>query len=254
VLSEEIGRKLDSATVEDLGRARRVTVTKDETTIIEGHGDSEAIKGRIEQIRAQIDQTTSDFDREKLQERLAKLAGGVAVVKVGAATEPELKERKHRVEDALRATRAAVEEGIVPGGGVALINVISALDTVEVANDEERQAVHILRRALEEPIRQLARNAGEDGAVIISDVRRMQAERKDNKLGYNVVTGEFGNMLEQGVIDPVKVTRSAVQNAVSIAGMILTTDALITDVPEEKSAAPMGGGGGMGGMGGGMDF
>jgi len=255
VISEEIGRKLDSATVEDLGRSRRVVATKDDTTIIEGHGDSSAIKGRIDQIRAQIEQTTSDFDREKLQERLAKLAGGVAVVKVGAATEPELKERKHRVEDALRATRAAVEEGIVPGGGVALINVISSLDNVETTNDDEKAAVSILRRALEEPIRQIARNAGEDGAVVIDNVRRAQREKNDPNIGYNVMTGEYGNMLQLGVPDPVKVTRSAVQNAVSIAGMILTTDALITDVPDEKPAMPMGGGGGggMGGMGG-MDF
>jgi len=254
VISEEIGRKLDSATVEDLGRARRVLATKDETTIIEGRGDAGAIRGRIDQIRAQIDQTTSDFDREKLQERLAKLAGGVAVVRVGAATEPELKERKHRVEDALRATRAAVEEGIVPGGGVALLNVIPALDNVETTNEDERAAVQILRRALEEPIRQIARNAGEDGAVVINTVRRFQKEQNNTTIGYHAITGEYGNMLEQGVIDPVKVTRSAVQNAVSIAGMILTTDALITDIPEDKPAMPMGGGGGMGGMGGGMDF
>ncbi len=254
LISEEIGRKLDSATIEDLGRARRVVATKDETTIIEGHGDAAAIRARVDQIRAQMEQTTSDFDREKLNERLAKLAGGVAVVKVGAATEPELKERKHRVEDALRATRAAVEEGIVPGGGVALINVVSALDNVQTNNDDEKAGVQILRRALEEPIRQLARNAGEDGAVIIDTVRRQQKEQGNTGIGYNVMTGEFGNMLEQGVIDPVKVTRSAVQNAVSIAGMILTTDALITDVPEDKPAMPMGGGGGMGGMGGGMDF
>jgi chaperonin GroEL len=253
VISEEIGRKLDSTTIEDLGRARRVVATKDDTTIIEGNGNSEAIKGRVDQIRAQMEQTTSDFDREKLNERLAKLAGGVAVVKVGAATEPELKERKHRVEDALRATRAAVEEGIVPGGGVALINVISALDSVVTNNDDEKAAVQILRRALEEPIRQLARNAGEDGAVIINTVRRYQKEQGNTTIGYNVMTGEFGNMLEQGVPDPVKVTRSALQNAVSIASMILTTDALITDIPEDKPAMPAGGGGGMGGMGG-MDF
>ncbi|MBV9790709.1 MAG: chaperonin GroEL, partial [Chloroflexi bacterium] len=252
VISEEIGRKLDSATIEDLGRARRVVATKDDTTIIEGYGDESAIKGRIEQIRAQIETTTSDFDREKLQERLAKLAGGVAVVKVGAATEPELKERKHRVEDALRSTRAAVEEGIVPGGGVALINVLGALEKVQTANDDEKASISILRRALEEPIRQLARNAGEDGAVIIDTVRRYQKEQGNAAIGYNVMSGEYGSMLEQGVIDPVKVTRSAVQNAVSIASMILTTDALVTDIPE-ANAAPAGGPGGMGGMGG-MDF
>jgi chaperonin GroEL len=251
VISEEVGRKLETVTIADLGRADRVISDKDNTTIVGGAGKENDIKGRIDQIRAQIDQTTSDFDREKLQERLAKLAGGVAVVKVGAATEPELKERKHRVEDALRATRAAVEEGIVPGGGVALINVISSLDSVETVNDDEKAAVSILRRALEEPLRQIARNAGEDGAVIIEAVRRKQKEENNTNIGYNVITGEFGNMLEQGVPDPVKVTRSAVQNAVSIASMILTTDALITDIPEDKPAMPMGGGGG--GMGG-MDF
>ena len=253
VISEEVGRKLDSATIDDLGRARKVVATKDDTTIVEGRGDEGAIRARIEQIRAQIETTTSDFDREKLQERLAKLAGGVAVIKVGAATEPELKEKKHRVEDALSATRAAVEEGIVAGGGVILINVISALDNVKVAHEDERVGITILRRALEEPLRILARNAGEEGSVIIANVRRMQQEKGDNTLGYNVLTGEYGSMIEQGIIDPVKVTRSAVQNAVSIAGMILTTEALITDLPEEKGS---GGGmpGGMGGMGGGMDF
>ncbi len=254
VISEEIGRKLDSATIEDLGRARKVVATKDDTTIIEGKGDEGGIKARIEQIRAQTESTTSDFDREKLQERLAKLAGGVAVIKVGAATEPELKEKKHRVEDALSATRAAVEEGIVAGGGVSLINAISALDAVTFAHEDERIGVTILRRALEEPLRILARNAGEDGAVIISNVRRMQQDTGDKTLGYNVLTGEYGSMIEQGIIDPVKVTRSAVQNAVSIAGMILTTEALITDMPEEKGGSGGGGMGGMGGMGGGMDF
>jgi chaperonin GroEL len=254
VISEEIGRKLDSATIEDLGRARKVVATKDDTTIIEGKGDEGAIRARIEQIRAQIETTTSDFDREKLQERLAKLAGGVAVIKVGAATEPELKEKKHRVEDALSATRAAVEEGIVAGGGVSLVNAISALDNVQVAHEDERIGITILRRALEEPLRILARNAGEDGAVIISNVRRMQKDTGDNTLGFNVLTGEYGSMIEQGIIDPVKVTRSAVQNAVSIAGMILTTEALITDLPEEKGAGGGMPGGGMGGMGGGMDF
>ncbi|KPL81872.1 chaperonin GroEL [Herpetosiphon geysericola] len=251
VISEEIGRKLDSATVEDLGRARRVIANKDETTVIEGRGDEDAIKARIEQIRAQIETTTSDFDREKLQERLAKLAGGVAVLKVGAATEPELKERKHRVEDALSTARAAVEEGIVPGGGIALLSVLPALDSVEPANQDEKAAILILRRALEEPIRQLARNAGEDGAVIIDTVRRLQKDQNNSTLGYNVITGEYGSMVEMGIIDPAKVTRSALQNAVSIASMILTTDALVADIPE-KDAAPAPGGG-MGGMGG-MDF
>ena len=245
VISEEIGRKLDSATVEDLGRARRVLSDKDSTTFIEGRGDEQGIKARIEQIRAQIETTTSDFDRVKLQERQAKLVGGVAVLKVGGATEPELKEKKHRVEDALSTARAAVEEGIVPGGGVALINAIPALDNVVTNNDDEKFGVQILRRALEEPMRILARNAGEEGAVIIDTVRRHQKEKGDTSYGYNVLTGEFGSMLEQGVVDPVKVTRSAVQNAVSIAGLLLTTEALITDLPEEKSAPQMSGGGGM---------
>jgi chaperonin GroEL len=242
VISEEVGRKLDSVTIEDLGRVRRVVATKDDTTFIEGRGDETAIRGRIEQIRAQIETTTSDFDREKLQERRAKLAGGVAVIKVGAATEPELKEKKHRVEDALSATRAAVEEGIVPGGGVALINAISALDNVKPDNEDERIGIQILRRSLEYPMRTLAANAGEDGAVIIDTVRRHQQEKGDTTYGYNVLTGEFGSMVEQGIIDPAKVTRSAVQNAVSIASMILTTEALITDIPEEKPAMPAGGG------------
>src|SRR6266508_3967154 len=251
VISEEIGRKLDSATTEDLGRVRRVLADKDNTTFIEGRGDEKAIKARIEQIRAQTETTTSDFDREKLQERLAKLAGGVAVLKVGGATEPELKEKKHRVEDALSTARAAVEEGIVPGGGVALINAIPALDQVQVANDDEKFGVQILKRALEEPMRILARNAGEDGAVIIDSVRRNQQSSGDSTYGYNVLSGEFGSMLAQGVVDPVKVTRSAVQNAVSIAGLLLTTDALVTDIPE---ASPSGGGGMPGGGMGGMDY
>jgi chaperonin GroEL len=245
LISEEIGRKLDSTTLEDLGRARRVVTDKDTTTFIEGRGDEQGIKARIAQIRAQIETTTSDFDREKLQERLAKLSGGVAVLKVGGATEPELKEKKHRVEDALSTARAAVEEGIVPGGGVALINVIPALDAVETTNADEKYGIDILRRALEEPMRQLARNAGEEGAVIIDAVRRQQKTLGDTNFGYNVLTGEFGSMLEQGVVDPVKVTRSAVQNAISIAGLLLTTEALITDIPEANSAPAMPGGGGM---------
>jgi chaperonin GroEL len=245
VISEEIGRKLDSGTIEDLGRCRKVIATKDETTFVEGRGDETAIRARIDQIRAQIETTTSDFDREKLQERLAKLAGGVAVIKVGAATEPELKEKKHRVEDALSAARAGVEEGMVPGGGVSLVNAISALDNVTFVHEDEKVGVQILRRALEEPLRQLARNAGEDGAVVIDAVRRYQKEKNDPAYGYNVLTGQFGNMMEHGIMDPAKVTRSAVQNAVSIAGMILTTEALITDIPEDKPMPPMPGGGGM---------
>jgi chaperonin GroEL len=245
LISEEVGRKLDSATIEDLGRARRVVSDKDNTTIIEGNGNEKAIKARIEQIRTQIDGTTSDFDREKLQERLAKLAGGVAVLKVGGSTEPELKEKKHSVEDALSTARAAVEEGIVPGGGVALINAISALDNVQVAHEDETYGIRILRRALEEPMRILARNAGEEGSVIIDAVRRIQAEKKNTNLGYNVMNGEFIDLVKEGIIDPVKVTRSAVQNAISIAALILTTEALIADLPEDKPAPMPQGGGGM---------
>ena len=245
LISEEVGRKLDSATIEDLGRARRVVSDKDNTTIIEGNGNEKAIKARIEQIRTQIESTTSDFDREKLQERLAKLAGGVAVLKVGGSTEPELKEKKHRVEDALSTARAAVEEGIVPGGGVALINAISALDNVKVEHEDETFGIRILRRALEEPMRILARNAGEEGSVIIDAVRRIQIEKKNTNLGYNVMNGEFIDLVKEGIIDPVKVTRSAVQNAISIAALILTTEALIADLPEDKQAPMQQGGGGM---------
>ena len=236
VITEELGRKLDSATINDLGRARRVTADKDETTIVEGHGSDSAIQNRIRQIKAQVAETTSDYDREKLQERLAKLAGGVAVVKVGAATEVELKEKKHRVEDALSATRAAIEEGIVPGGGVALINAAKALDELKLEADEATGA-SIVRRALEEPMRQLAANAGLEGSVIVDGVRRQQAAKNNEKIGFNVLTEEYVDMLEAGIIDPAKVTRSAVQNASSVANMILTTEALVTDIPEEKPAA-----------------
>ena len=252
VISEEIGRRLDTATVQDLGRARRVSSTKDDTTIVEGRGEDAGIKGRIAEIRAQVETTTSDFDREKLQERLAKLAGGVAVIKVGAATETEQKEKQHRVEDALSATRAAVEEGIVPGGGVALINALKGLDGIEAEGDI-KTGVQIMRRALEEPLRGIAANAGQDGAVVIANVRRMQAEG-NNTAGYDVIGNDYGDMLAKGIIDPAKVTRSAVENAASIAGMILTTDALITDKPEPAAAGGGGMPGGMGGMGGGMDY
>jgi chaperonin GroEL len=245
VVSEEIGRKLDSATIEDLGQARKVIAAKDNTTFVEGFGDPAAIKGRSDQIRAQIETTTSDFDREKLQERLAKLSGGVAVIKVGAATETELKELKHRVEDALSATRAAVEEGIVPGGGVALITAISALDSVEAEGDV-KTGVNILRRALEEPLRGIAANAGLDGSVVIETVRRAQAAEGNTSIGYDVIAEKYGDMFELGITDPVKVTRSAVANASSIAGMILTTEALITDKPEPAAAPAMPAG--MGGM------
>jgi len=245
VISEEVGRKLDSVTIEDLGSARRIVATKDETVFVDGQGDKAEVDGRVAQIRAQIETTTSDFDREKLQERLAKLAGGVAVIKVGAATETELKEKKHRVEDALSATRAAVEEGIVPGGGVTLVHAIAALDGVDGEGDV-KTGVNILRRALEEPMRGIVQNAGRDGGVIVERVRAMQAEKGDQKIGYNVLTDEFVNMVDAGITDPVKVTRSAVANAASIAGMILTTEALISDKPEPAGPAmPPGGMGGM---------
>lgn len=245
VISEEVGRKLDSVTVEDLGSSRRVVATKDDTTFVDGAGEKSEVDGRVAQIRQQIETTTSDFDREKLQERLAKLAGGVAVIKVGAATETELKEKKHRVEDALSATRAAVEEGIVPGGGVTLVHAIAALDGIEAEGDV-KTGVNILRRALEEPLRGIVTNAGRDGSVVIERVRQLQKEKGDQKIGYNVMTDEYVNMVEAGITDPVKVTRSAVANASSIAGMILTTEALISDKPE---AAPAGmPPGGMGGM------
>jgi chaperonin GroEL len=251
VISEEVGRTLDGVTVADLGSARRVISTKDDTTFIEGAGDSAAIKGRIDQIRTQIENTTSDFDREKLQERLAKLAGGVAVIKIGAATETELKEKKHRVEDALSATRAAVEEGIVPGGGVALLNALSALDTVQAEGDVQT-GVNILRRALEEPMRGIVRNAGMDGGVAIVQVRRAQHEQQNANIGYDVIAEQFVDMLRAGIVDPAKVTRSALENAASIGGMILTTEALISDTPEQPGAAANGMAG-LGGMGG-MDF
>ena len=246
VISEEVGRKLEGVTIEDLGRARRIVSTKDDTTIIEGYGDEAAIKGRGEQIKAQIDTTTSDFDREKLQERLAKLSGGVAVIKVGAATETELKEKKHRVEDALSATRAAVEEGIVPGGGVALINAASALDGI-TAEGDIKTGVQILRRALEAPMRGIAENAGYDGAVVVESVKRQQGEGKNTNIGFDVISEDYLDMLKAGVIDPAKVTRSAVENAASIGAMILTTEALVTDKPE-KNAGPAMPPGGMGGM------
>jgi chaperonin GroEL len=236
VVSEEIGIKLDSATLNQLGRARRVTITKDDTTIVEGAGGQDAIKGRIEQIKAEIEKSTSDWDKEKLQERLAKLSGGVAVIKVGAATETELKEKKHRMEDAVSATRAAVEEGIVPGGGVVLLNSIAALDKVKAEGDE-LAGVNILRRALEEPLRQIAVNAGLEGSVVVEKVKGLPKGQ-----GLDAATGEYVTMVAAGIIDPTKVTRSAVQNAASIAGLLLTTEALITDIPEKnkgQSAPPM---------------
>ena len=243
VITEKAGLKLDSASLRDLGQARTVIANKDTTTIVEGAGKTEAIQARVRQIRAQIEETTSDYDREKLQERLAKLAGGVAVIKVGAATEVELKEKKHRIEDALSATRAAIEEGIVAGGGSVLIHAIPALDKVQVAPGEETTGLNILRRALEEPLRQIALNAGSDGAVTAAEVRS-----RPHGHGFDVLTGQYVDMFKAGIIDPVKVTRSALQNAASIAGMFLTTDTLITDAPEEAAPAMPGGMGGMGGM------
>ncbi len=247
VISEEIGRKLESVQLADLGRAARVISTKEDTTIVDGAGDEGAIAGRIEEIRREIDNSTSDYDREKLQERVAKLTGGVAIIKVGAATETELKEKKHRVEDALSATRAAQEEGIVPGGGVALINAIESLQGLDFSGDENT-GVNIVRKSLEVPMRKIAANAGQDGAVIIENVRRLQSEQGSVRIGFDVMTGEYVDMLEAGIPDPAKVTRGAVSNAASIASMILTTEALITDLPEEKPPMPAGPPGGMDGM------
>jgi chaperonin GroEL len=239
VISEEIGRKLDSVTVQDLGQARKVIADKDNTTIVEGKGKTKDIEARIKQIRSEIDISTSDYDKEKLQERLAKLAGGVAVIKVGGATETELKEKKHRVEDALSATRAAVEEGILPGGGVALLNALHALKKVKVEGDEAT-GVNLLKRALEEPLRCIATNSGREGSVVINAVK----ESKPG-IGYDALKDELGvNMIERGIVDPLKVTRSALQNAASIACMILTTESLVTDIPEKEKAPPMPGGGG----------
>ena len=233
VISEETGRRLDSATIEDFGRARRISSTKDDTTIVEGHGSEEAIQARINQLKAQIEDTTSEYDREKLQERMAKLSGGVAVIKVGAATEIELKERKARVEDALSATRAAVEEGIVPGGGVALVRAQRALDTVEGLTVDELVGVNVVRRALEQPLKLIVENAGSEGAVVLNQVKH-----QSDDYGYDAELGEFGPMLERGIIDPVKVTRSALQNAASVAAMVLTTESMITEIPEPASSMP----------------
>ncbi|MBI4301820.1 MAG: chaperonin GroEL, partial [Chloroflexi bacterium] len=230
----EKGRKLDSVTVSDLGQARRVVANKDESTIIEGKGSEEAIRARINQIKAQIEETTSDFDKEKLQERMAKLAGGVAVIKVGAATEVELMEKKHRVEDALSATRAAVEEGIVPGGGVAFINAIPTLDKIQAEGDE-LTGINILKRALEEPLRRIAINAGQEGSVVVDMVKK-----SPKGVGYDAELNEYSNMLDKGIIDPAMVARCGLENAASIAAMVLTTESLITDIPEKEKAPPPG--------------
>ncbi len=248
VITEELGRKLDSVTIEDLGRADRVISTKEETTIVGGKGSEDAIQARINQIRAEIENSTSDYDREKLQERLAKLAGGVAIIRVGAGTEVELKEKKHRVEDALSATRAAVEEGIVPGGGVSLLKASEKLNGVlDELEGDIRTGALIVKKALVEPMRLIAENAGYDGGVIVEEVRRRNADGKE-PIGFDVMSEDFVNMLDAGIIDPAKVTRSAVENAASIAAMILTTEALITDIPEKEPAMPAGAD--MGGMGG----
>jgi chaperonin GroEL len=244
VISEEVGFKLENAVVSDLGQAKRIVIDKDNTTIVDGGGESEKIQGRIQEIRAAIDKTTSDYDREKLQERLAKLAGGVAVINVGAATETEMKEKKARVEDALHATRAAVEEGIVPGGGVALLRVQQKLADFKVELADEQVGVQILFRALEEPIRQIAQNAGAEGSIVVERVRSADSDT----FGYNAQTDAYEDLVERGVIDPTKVTRTALQNAASIAGLLLTTEAVVVEKPQEDKSPPMPGGGGMGGM------
>jgi chaperonin GroEL len=246
VITEELGKKLENTTLADLGKCDKIVATKDDTTIVGGKGEPKKIKGRIEEIKVEIEKSTSDYDKEKLQERLAKLSGGVAVIRVGAATETELKEKKHRVEDSLSAARAAVEEGIVAGGEISLINAAAALDKVKVDSEDAQVGVNIVRKALEAPIRRLASNAGEDGSVVIDAVRRKSAEAKNKHIGFDVLTSEYTDMIKAGIIDPVKVVRGALENAASIAAMILTTEALITDAPEkEKPMPPMPPGGGM---------
>ncbi len=245
VISEDLGIKLENVTLDMLGRAKKVVITKDDTTIVDGAGKKADIEARVAQIRQQIEDTTSDYDREKLQERLAKLAGGVAVIKVGGSTEIEVKERKDRVDDALNATRAAVEEGILPGGGVALIRSQKALDKLNTANDDQKVGVNIVRRALQAPARQIAENAGEDGAVVVGKI----VDKDDYAFGYNAATGEYGNLVKQGVIDPAKVVRTALQDAASVAGLLITTEAMVAEKPKKQGSAPaMPGGGGMGGM------
>src|SRR5690554_5800993 len=251
VISEEVGLQLEKATINDLGRAKKVQVTKENTTVIDGAGDSPAIESRIKQIKAQIEETSSDYDREKLQERVAKLAGGVAVIKVGASTEIEMKEKKARVEDALHATRAAVEEGVVPGGGVALIRALQAIGELKGANEDQTHGIAIALRAMEAPLREIVSNAGEEPSVIVNQVKH-----GTGNYGYNPANGEFGDMIEFGILDPTKVTRSALQNAASIAGLMITTEAMVADLPQKDEPAMGGGGGDMGGMGGmgGMGF
>jgi chaperonin GroEL len=249
VVSEELGLKLDKVTPDLLGQAKTVKITKEETTIVDGRGKEDAIKGRIEMIKRQIEETDSDFDREKLQERLAKLSGGVAVIQVGAATETELKEKKHRIEDALSATRAAVQEGMIPGGGSSLVHALKAFDAIKTANHEEQIGIDIIRRALEEPLRQIAENAGFEGSVEVNRVKNAKPGQ-----GFDAMTGELVDMIKAGIVEPFKVTRSALQNAASIGALVLTTETLIADKPEPKQPAGAGAGGGMGGMGGGYDM
>ena len=245
VISEEVGLSLEKATLQELGRAKKVVVSKEETTIIDGAGSPDDIKARVEQIRTQIEEATSDYDKEKLQERVAKLAGGVAVIKVGAATEVEMKEKKARVEDALHATRAAVEEGVVPGGGVALVRVLGTLDELKGDNDDQDVGIAIARRAMEEPLRQIVTNAGQEASVVLSRVRE-----GEGNFGYNAATGEYGDMVEMGILDPTKVTRTALQNAASVAGLMITTEAMVAEAPKEEKAASAPDMGDMGGMGG----
>jgi chaperonin GroEL len=247
VISEEVGLSLEGATVEDLGTAKKVTLNKDNTTIVDGAGDQKAIQARVNQIRAQIEDTSSDYDREKLQERVAKLAGGVAVIKVGAGSEIEMKEKKARVEDALHSTRAAVKEGIVPGGGVALVRALDSLTKLQGDNDDQNVGINIVRKAFEAPLRQIVTNAGEEASVIVAKIREGKGS-----YGFNAANGEYGDMIEMGILDPAKVTRTALQAAGSIAGMMITTEAMVTDMPAKEGGAPampdMGGMGGMGGM------
>ena len=247
MISEEVGLSLEKVGLDDLGNAKRVQISKENTTIIDGAGQTDSIEGRVSQIRAQIEESTSDYDREKLQERVAKLAGGVAVIKVGAATEVEMKEKKARVEDALHSTRAAVEEGVVPGGGVALIRAVDAANEVQGKNDDQKAGVSILVRALEEPLRQIVANSGSEASVVLN-----QVADGDGNYGYNAATGAFGDMIEMGILDPTKVARYALQNAASVAGLLLTTEAMVAELPKKDDPPPMGGGGmgDMGGMGG----
>ena len=244
---EEVGLSLEKTTLDDLGEAKKIQITKENTTLIDGAGRSEDIQGRVDQINTEIEESSSDYDKEKLQERVAKLSGGVAVIKVGAATEIEMKEKKARVEDALHATRAAVEEGVVPGGGVALIRAVDGIGKLKGDNDDQNVGISILKRAIEEPLRQIVNNAGEDASVVLNEVMKGKGN-----YGYNAATGEYGDMIEAGILDPTKVTRYALQNAVSVAGLLLTTEAMVADAPQDDAGGPampdMGGMGGMGGM------